>query len=120
MTSILLLSLGAVVGAIGRVSAESLLQREGEGYPWGTFLVNVAGALVLGAVAAAVRDGAIDDSVLVLVGAGFTGALTTFSGFAYRVDQEIRSRRIGLGLAYTASTLVVGIAAAAIGFGLAS
>jgi CrcB protein len=118
VTGVLLVSAGAVVGAIGRVSAEALLQRDGEGFPWGTFAVNVMGAFVLGAIAGAVRSGAASDELLVLVGAGFTGAVTTFSGFAYRVEQELRARRWGLATAYVVGTLVVGIGAAAAGFAL--
>lgn len=52
-------------------------------FPWGTFLVNVMGCLVLGVMTGAVSAGAASSSVQLLVGTGFCGALSTYSTFSY-------------------------------------
>ena len=59
----------AAAGAVARHLAQTAANR---GFPWGTLAVNVAGAFLLGLLGR-------DDVVL---GAGFCGALTTFSGFS--------------------------------------
>jgi CrcB protein len=118
MNAILLVASGAAIGAIGRFLAELLLQREGAGFPWGTFGANAVGSFVLGAAAAAAREGSITPELLLLIGTGFSGALTTFSGFAGRLEGELRTHRYRLAAAYLAATLVVGLGAAVMGYGL--
>ena len=118
MNPLLLVAAGAAVGAIGRYLAESLLQREGAWFPWGTFVANVVGSFVLGAAVAAEREQLITTEALLLVGTGFSGALTTFSGFAARLEGELRTRRYRLAAAYLGGTLVVGLAAAFAGYAL--
>lgn len=118
MSPLLLVVIGAAVGALGRFGAETLMQRDGEGFPWGTFAVNVVGSLILGLTLAAEREQLVSSNVLLLVGTGFCGALTTFSGFAYRIEAEVRRRQWRLAAAYALGSLVVGIGAAAVGYGL--
>ena len=118
MSPILLVAIGAAVGALGRFGAETLMQRDGEGFPWGTFAVNVVGSLILGVTLAAEREQLVSTNVLLLMGTGFCGALTTFSGFAYRIEAELRRRQWRLAAAYAAGSLVVGIGAAALGYGM--
>jgi CrcB protein len=118
MSALLLVAVGAVVGALGRFAAETLMQRDGEGFPWGTFAVNVVGSLILGITLAAQREQMVSANVLLLVGTGFCGALTTFSGFAYRIEAELRRRQWWLAASYALGSLAVGIGAAALGYGL--
>lgn len=79
----LLVAAGAAVGAPLRYLVDRRLQARHRHLPWGTLLVNVAGSLVAGAVAAAVTQRGAADWLLPLVAIGFCGALTTFSTFAY-------------------------------------
>jgi CrcB protein len=51
--------------------------------------------------------------VLLLVGTGFCGTLTTFSTFGADVVRLLEERALGRALAYLAATLVLGIGAAA-------
>lgn len=116
MTAVLLVAIGAAVGALGRFVTESMVQRDGEGFPWGTFAVNVAGSFVLGAVVAAERMGAVSPEVVLLVGTGLCGAMTTFSGFAYRLESELRRRQWTLAAGYAVASLGVGLGAATLGY----
>ena len=103
----LLVAAGAAVGAPLRFLLATWLDDADHPVPWGTFGVNVAGSFVLGCLTGA----AVGGSAYALLGTGFCGGLTTFSAFAvHTVD---RGRR---GLGYAAATVVVSIAAAALGF----
>lgn len=84
--TVLLVALGAAVGAPLRYVAGHLLDRR---LPWGTLLVNVTGSFLLGAFGAA----ALSDSALALLGTGFCGGLTTYSAFA--VQSHDRGPRVG-------------------------
>ena len=84
---------GGIAGALARaVVAEALPHDPGQ-WPWATLLVNVAGAFVLGLVAARGFRRA-------LIGQGFCGALTTFSTFQLELLQMLDAGRDGLALAY--------------------
>ncbi len=109
----LLVALGAAVGAPLRFLVAHHLDRLGAPHPerhWprGTLLVNLSGSAVLGFCAARSLDG----NALALVGTGFCGGLTTYSAFAVQVHDVGRLR----GAAYAAVSIVLGVAAAALGF----
>lgn len=80
----LLVVAGAMVGAPLRYLTDRTVQaRHDTVFPWGTFLVNVAGSLVLGLVTGAAVAGAAPQRVHLLLGTGLCGALTTYSTFSY-------------------------------------
>ncbi|SDG82990.1 fluoride efflux transporter FluC [Klenkia brasiliensis] len=107
-------ALGALVGAPLRLAADRAAARwRGTGTVVGILAVNVAGSLVLGAVLGA-RD--LDPAVVALVGTGFCGTLTTFSTFGYDVVRLVEERRVGRALGYLGGSLVLGLAAAAVGY----
>ncbi|AXV05413.1 CrcB protein [Euzebya pacifica] len=79
-------------------------------FPWGTLLVNVVGALLLGWLAS--RQ--VDPLRRAFLGTGVLGAFTTFSAFA--VEAVLVGRRSPLeGIAYVVVTLAVGLGAARLG-----
>ena len=113
----LLVALGALAGAPLRLLADRIAgARRGHGTVLGTLAVNVAGSALLGALLGA---GQLPAQVVALVGTGFCGTLTTFSTFGYDVVRLVEERAAGRALAYLAGTLLLGIGAAAAGYGLA-
>ncbi|MFF9769146.1 fluoride efflux transporter CrcB [Streptomyces sp. NPDC053086] len=116
----LLVAVGAVIGAPLRYLTDRAVQaRHDSFFPWGTFVVNVVGCLVLGLLTGAVSAGAAGPQLRLLVGTGLCGALTTYSTFSY---ETLRLTEAGSGL-YAAvnvvASVVAGLAAAFAGAWLA-
>lgn len=101
-------ALGAVIGAPLRYIVDRGIQsRIGGVFPWGTLVVNIAGSFVLGMIMSAAADGRVSDELAAVGGAGFCGALTTYSTFSY---ETLRLYEGGARW-YTAANIVVSIAA---------
>ena len=78
--TVLLIALGAAVGAPARYLADRMVQRRRDSvFPWGTFIVNVTGSALLGFLAALPGHGA----AATVTGTAFCGAFTTYSTFGY-------------------------------------
>ncbi|BBC97737.1 fluoride efflux transporter CrcB [Streptomyces rochei] len=104
----LLVVAGAVVGAPARYLTDRAVQsRHDSVFPWGTFVVNVVGSLILGLVTGAVVTGAAGPRLQLLLGTGLCGALTTYSTFSY---ETLRLTEAGSGL-YASVNVVAGVAA---------
>ncbi|MFK4148666.1 fluoride efflux transporter CrcB [Streptomyces sp. NPDC004065] len=99
----LLVAAGAAVGAPLRYLTDRAVQsRHGSALPWGTFVVNVTGCLILGLV-----TGAAGPHLRLLLGTGLCGALTTYSTFSY---ETLRLTETGAGL-YAAANAAASVAA---------
>ncbi|MFI1165433.1 fluoride efflux transporter CrcB [Streptomyces sp. NPDC020801] len=116
----LLVAAGAVIGAPLRYLTDRAVQsRHDSVFPWGTFVVNVTGCLVLGLLTGAVSAGAAGHHVQLLLGTGLCGALTTYSTFSY---ETLRLTETGAGLyaaANAVASVVAGLGAAFAGVGIA-
>jgi CrcB protein len=108
----LLVALGALVGAPLRYLTDRLVQsRHDSLFPWGTFTVNTAGCLVLGALAAAGTG-----PLYVLLGTGFCGALTTYSTFSYETVRLAQERAYFYAVTNVVVSVVAGLGAALLGY----
>jgi CrcB protein len=117
-----LVVLGGAAGALTRFYAERwAVHRFRERMPWGTLLVNLVGALLLGIVAGLDQRGVVPPSLLVLLGAGYCGTLTTFSGFMGQVDNRLRHKATrALAIRYVSGVTFAGMALAGIAYRLAA
>jgi fluoride exporter len=82
--TLLLICLGAAVGAPARYLTDRIIQaRHDTVFPWGTLTVNVVGSLILGVLVGLADRHQVPAEVIALVGTGFCGALTTYSTFGF-------------------------------------
>ncbi len=78
------ISLGAILGANLRYwVTDSVSNQLGKSFPYGTFLINLTGSLVLGIlIALAGKETGLDPRWRAFLSVGFIGAYTTFSTYA--------------------------------------
>ena len=109
----LLIAVGGAVGSCLRYWLGShIASRYGTAFPWGTFVINVTGSLVIGVFLALTLERApIDPRWRFLVAVGFCGGYTTFSTFTYETAQLLQGRGLVLAVANVVLSAVVGIAA---------
>ena len=112
-----LVVLGGAVGAPLRYLTDLLVQaRHDSVFPWGTFVVNVVGSLLLGALAAGTVHAGLPAWVLTLAGTGFCGALTTFSTWSFETIRLIEDGAWVEALANVTLSLVAGLGAVVAGW----
>jgi len=110
LESILLVSLGAVVGAVARyLLSEATLRTFGDGFPYGTLLVNVIGCLVIGILGGGIP--AMQETTKLLLITGVLGALTTFSTFGWESLELMQNGKVGVALVNIGLNVVVSLVA---------
>lgn len=117
-----LVALGGAVGTGLRAAVTALLGATtgpDGGWPWGTWAVNLTGALVLGMLLEHLARTGPDDGrlrdVRLLAGTGVLGGYTTYSTLALDAVTLAADGDLAGTLLYAGSTLVLGVAAAAAG-----
>jgi CrcB protein len=111
-----LVVLGAAVGAPLRYLTDRAVQASHDSvFPWGTFVVNAAGCLILGALTGA----AVSSGTYALLGTGLCGALTTYSTFSYETLRLAERGWTFLAAANVMGSLLVGLGAVFLGDTLA-
>lgn len=102
---------GGALGSVGRWGVAELWSADAASpsWEWAILLVNVVGSLAIGIAARRLEPGTLVWSFTVT---GVLGGFTTFSAFAVALDDLADAERLGLAIAYGATTLVAGIAAA--------
>lgn len=122
---VLAVVVGGALGAPARfVTERTVVKHYGTSWPAGTFIVNMLGCLILGLVSGAalgLASAAESTSWQVfsaLVGVGFCGALTTFSGFCAQILDLSKGPRAWVGVTYGLGSILLGFALAAGGYAL--
>jgi CrcB protein len=102
------LALAGGLGAVARFLVDGAVsERLGRALPVGTLVVNLTGAFALGAL-----------SGNFVLGTGFVGAYTTFSTWMFETQRLAEDGRSAAALANVFGSLVLGLAAAALGAAL--
>jgi CrcB protein len=109
----------AAVGAPARYLLDGWVQDRTRGaFPWGTFAVNVSGCAALGVLTGLGLYHELAPTTRTVVGTGGLGAYTTFSTFTFETVRLAEEGAVADALLNVAATMVVGLAAAAIGLAL--
>lgn len=114
------MALGGAAGSVLRWAMAGAVQRwAGSLWPWGTFSVNVLGALLIGLVSAlAIERAALPPATRHLLIFGVLGGFTTFSTLSYELFSLFRDGQWLAGGLYAGGTLLIGLAATIAGFAL--
>jgi fluoride exporter len=100
------------VGALGRFFLDSLIaEHAGRDFPYGTFTINITGAVILGLL----TNSGLEGNLLLIAGTATIGSYTTFSTWmleSHRLaeDKEYARSLLNLGL-----SLIVGFGGAFLG-----
>ncbi len=109
---------GGVVGALLRVGLAEEIPPAAGTWPWPTFAVNLAGALLLGYFFALTRDHPEERLHHPFLATGICGTLTTFSTFQLELYALVDRGDGGLAAAYCVATVVAGYALVRLGIAL--
>jgi len=106
---------GGFVGAVARAGLIEAFPSQSGQWPWATFTVNVAGALLLGYFTTRLQERLpLSSYRRPLLGTGVCGALTTFSTMQLELLGMLDGDRIGLAVAYAAVSAAAGFLAVAV------
>lgn len=122
MQAYILVMTGGAVGAAARYGLARALSGPSGGWPWHTFIANVAGGLLMGLVAAyVVRSGAVDENIRLFAGVGILGGFTTFSAFSLEMAQMVERGEVALAGGYALASVLLALLAlfAGLAFGRA-
>lgn len=110
-------SVGGALGGIARYWLSTVVARRfGAAFPWGTLVVNVSGALLIGVIAAVLQDRA--HAVWFWAVYGFLGSYTTVSSFSLQTLELLHTGAPGRALGNVVLSLVCCLGAAACGLWL--
>lgn len=114
MKMLMAVALGGAIGASARYGIYLLTSRAiGDGFPWGTVIVNLLGSLLLGGLVSFMAlKGAFSPELRALLVVGVLGAFTTFSTFS--MDVVFLAERNAMGL--LAGYLLMSIVGAVLAF----
>jgi fluoride exporter len=114
MTVLLWTAVGLIGGggSVLRFLVDSAVgARLGKGFPYGTLLINLSGAVILGLLTGL----AFSTDAALLAGTAAVGSYTTFSTWMFETQRLTEERRYPAAALNIGVSLVLGVAAAALG-----
>lgn len=107
---------GGALGALGRQLMTEALPTAAGGLPWGTYLVNVGGSLLIGILMAVLGLRPHHHRLVrPFLGVGVLGGFTTFSTYAVQSHELVRSGHPVLAIAYLGGTVLSALLAVVAG-----
>ena len=117
----LVIFLGSGLGGLARYGAGVWIQNTSRSeFPWGTLLINVSGSLLLALVYGMLDSTSTSPEWRAFLGIGVLGGYTTFSTFSYEAVRMLQDGEWDRALWYVLGSVIVSLAAALLGFRLAS
>ena len=114
---LLFVGVGSGLGGMCRYLVSQLLVTTQNGFPWGTFTVNIVGSLLIGLLwGLSSRLPSLSPVLTLLFMVGFCGGFTTFSTFSREGLTLLQMQNYTLFLLYTLGSVVLGILAVMMGY----
>ncbi|WP_431164637.1 fluoride efflux transporter CrcB [Tenacibaculum halocynthiae] len=112
MKQLLLIFIGGGTGSVLRYLVGKLLNNSQTGIPYGTFVANILGSLLIGIILGfAAKNETLTQNHTLLLATGFCGGFTTFSTFAYENHVFLKAGDFTTFAIYTIASFIIGFLA---------
>lgn len=110
------IAVGGAVGAVARHLVGEAWPSAPGAFPWGTFLINVSGSLLIGVLMAVLGRLSVHPLLVrPFLGVGVLGGFTTFSTYAVQSHDLVRSGHPVIALVYLGGTVLSALLAVVCG-----
>lgn len=117
--SMWLVGMGGFLGSSLRFLVYYLAERYwGNSFPWGTFIVNIAGCFLIGLLYGLWIRTSLSDTGSRIWIAGFCGGFTTFSAFSNDSLRLLQQNYLVAFMLYTSASVVLGLLATYTGWAI--
>ena len=114
--NVLLVALGGAVGAAARYLLDEFTKAQlGSDFPWGTFIINVSGSLLIGVVAGLISNEILPGWAQPLFVVGVLGGYTTFSTYSQDNLELLMAGNFGAALLNALGQVILGLAGVYVG-----
>lgn len=109
MKQVALVFFGGGIGSVLRYFLSNFLNNSNTGIPYGTFLANILGSLLIGLILGiALKNQNLSQETVLFLATGFCGGFTTFATFAYENHLFLKSGDFMSFALYSMASLVLG------------
>src|SRR5712675_3345014 len=123
ISALICVVVGSALGGTARYFVSGVVARRlGETFPWGTMIVNVTGAFLIGIFGALATHGGslfASSNPWLFTVTGFLGCYTTVSSFSLQTLALARDGESGRAIGYVAISVALSVAVVAMGYTLA-
>lgn len=111
MLNCIVVGIGGFIGTVCRYLIGLIPVKISNGFPIKTLAINIAGAFLIGLIAAiAAKNKSIPPQIILMLRVGVCGGFTTFSTFAYESVDLIKSGGLAAAACYIGISILLGIA----------
>ncbi len=112
MKQLLFVFIGGGIGSVLRYAISKWLNTSEQTLPYGTFIVNIFGSLLIGIILGmAAKNETLSANQSLLLATGFCGGFTTFSSFAFENHVFLKSGDFTSFAIYSIGSFVIGFLA---------
>ena len=119
LKDLLFVGIGSFIGGVGRYLISLSMKSASTGFPWGTFVVNLLGCLLIGLFyALTAKYSNLSNQLTLLLTVGLCGGFTTFSTFSNEALKLLQCGDYLTLCLYVMGSVILGIAAVFFGYQL--
>jgi fluoride exporter len=117
----ILIAIGGALGSLARyLVATTVMQRLGNRFPYGTFIINLTACVIIGfSLTLLNRRTGLDPAWRFLIPIGFVGAYSTFSTFEWEIFISLQTGAFVIAALYVSLSVLLGLLAVWVGAVLA-